>query len=136
MRIKPLLKILLIVWVCNIANAFAGDIPVYTDEKLNILVESNASSFIVKLKSNPTTGYSWFLREYDSGLIQPVKHTYKSGEENKLIGAGGYEYWTFNVKKAGFIVPQQTPIRFVYSRPWQGLDNSSQVIFRVSTAAK
>ena len=106
---------------------------IYTDDKQNISVTPKQPEFIIKLKSNPTTGYSWFLREYDSSLIKTVKHTYEKPKE-KMIGAAGYELWTFHVKQSGFTVPQQTTIRLVYTRPWQA-DSSTQLVFRVSISA-
>jgi inhibitor of cysteine peptidase len=108
---------------------------VYTENKTNIAVTSKQPEFIIKLKSNPTTGYTWYLREYDSNLISPVKHSYEQGP-TELIGAPGYEIWTFRVKPAGFVVPQQTVMRLVYTRPWQGSDSSTQLVFRISTAGK
>ncbi len=101
---------------------------------MNILVTVKQPEFIIKLKSNPSTGYSWFLREYNANLIAPVKHTYEAGTKN-LIGSSGFELWTFRVKPAGFTVPQQTVIRMIYTRPWEGSDTSTQMVFRVTTQA-
>lgn len=108
---------------------------VYGEDKLNISVDSKHPTFTIQLKSNPTTGYSWFLREYDAKLLQPVKHNYKGGN-TKLIGAGGFEYWTFRVSPAGFAVPQQTLIKFIYTRPWQSNADGRELVFQVSTQAK
>lgn len=104
---------------------------VYTENDLNIVVSRTTSLFTIQLKSNPSTGFSWFLREYDSNLITPLKHSFVKATNN-LLGAPGYEIWTFKAKLSGFIVPTQTTLRFVYTRPWQGIDGSSGVIFRVS----
>lgn len=87
------------------------------------------------MKSNPTTGYSWFLREYDSTIITPVKHSFEQPSA-KLMGAPGFELWTFKVKSAGFAVPQQTTIRMVYTRPWQSNDTGTQLVFRITTQGK
>jgi inhibitor of cysteine peptidase len=111
------------------------DNTIYTEDKLNIVVDPHHSVFIIKLKSNPTTGYSWFLREYNSNLLAPIKHGFQQ-PNTALIGAAGYESWTFRMKPAAFIVPHQLPIRFVYARPWQGADNSTQIVFRVTTLMK
>lgn len=107
---------------------------VYTEDKPNILVSSAYPDFSIKLKSNPTTGFTWFLREYDANLITPTKHSFIKPEQN-LMGAPGYEVWQFHVKPAAFAVPHQTNIRMVYARPWQS-DSSTQVVFRVSTVGK
>jgi len=96
-------------------------------------VSAGQPVFIVKLKSNPTTGYTWFLREYDTSLIMPVKHSYQAPQSN-LIGSSSFELWTFRVKPAGFVVPQQTTMRMVYARPWQS-EGSTQLVFRVTTVA-
>ncbi len=106
-------------------------IPTYAEDKLNIMVTKANREFVIKLKSNPTTGYSWFLREYDPSLITPVKHTFETPVP-KRIGASGYEVWTFKVKPNAFVVPQQTAVRLIYARPWQGADNSTQLFFRVT----
>lgn len=104
----------------------------YTQAETNIVVTAALPIFMIKLESNPTTGYAWFLHEYDSELVKPVKHEFKQGDK-KLIGAPGYELWTFRITSKGFIVPQQTSIRMSYARPWEGVDNTTQVVFRVST---
>ena len=109
-----------------------NSINVFTNDKTNIVIAATQPVFILKLKSNPTTGYSWFLREYDASLISPLKHSFQAPDK-KLIGASGFELWTFKLKPQAFVVPHQTMVRMVYMRPWQGTDNSTQVIFRVTT---
>jgi len=111
-------------------NVFSHTI--YTEDKLGVAVTSKEPEFIIKLKSNPTTGYSWFLRTYDTRFLTPIKHVYEGATNKKLMGAPGYEMWTFRVKPGAFAFPQQTLLRFVYSRPWEGNDQSKQVVFRVS----
>jgi len=108
---------------------------IYTEDKTNILVTAAQPQFTIKLKSNPTTGYSWFLREYDSNLVSPVKHTFQHADQG-LMGAPGYELWTFKMKPAALVVPQQTIIRFNYARPWTSTDTSTQLVFHVVTQSK
>lgn len=108
---------------------------VYTQDQVNISVAAKQPTFVIKLKSNPTTGYSWFLREYDSNIITPVKRTYQA-PDTKLIGAPGFDLWTFKVKPNAFLVPHQTTLRMIYARPWQGSDSATQVVFRISTQGK
>ncbi len=62
--------------------------PVFTEEKPNIALAKNQPTFTIRLKSNPTTGFSWFLREYDSNLITPVKHQFIK-QNTSLMGAPG-----------------------------------------------
>ncbi len=108
---------------------------VYSEDKQNISVSADKPTFVLKLKSNPTTGYTWFLRDYNSALVTPVKHSFLPPEKT-LIGAPGYELWTFRVKSAGFSVPQITTVRMIYARPWQSGDSSTQIVFHVSTQGK
>ncbi|SRR5579883_101703 len=130
-------RMLLILLLFCTANVFAQNqgTTVFNEDKTGVPVTSENPEFTVKLKSNPSTGYSWFLREYDPALIVPVKHHYEPPADRKLMGAPGYEIWTFKVKSEGFHVPQQTVVRLVYARPWEGVDQSKQVVFRVSTIA-
>jgi inhibitor of cysteine peptidase len=113
--------------------AHAEDTVTYMQDKPIVMVTTDNPEFIIKLKSNPTTGYSWFMRDYAANLIEPVKHEFLP-PNNKLVGAPGYELWTFRARPDAFIVPQQTTIRFVYARPWEASDTTTQVIFKVTTA--
>jgi inhibitor of cysteine peptidase len=116
-------------------NTFAQtEVKPYSEDNRNIVVTADKNTFTLHLKSNPTTGYSWFLREYDANLLAPKKRTYVPAGK-KLIGGGGSETWTFAVKQAGFVVPQQTTFRMMYARPWEDVSKASQVIFHVSTAS-
>lgn len=114
------------------AAAKPSEEAIYTQDKTSIMVTADHPTFTFRLRSNPTTGYSWYLRDYDGKLIQPVRHSFEHPDK-KLIGAPGFELWTFKATSAAFFVPQQTIIRMVYVRPWQEDTNATQVIFRVST---
>jgi inhibitor of cysteine peptidase len=119
--------------VKNTDSASAKTNHSYNKQNSNISVDSSHPEFVIKLKSNPSTGYSWYLREYDANLVVPTKHSFSKSSQPGLVGAPGYESWIFEVKPAGFIVPQQTLIRFVYARPWQAADDTTQLVFHVST---
>ncbi len=129
---RKIIAILATLFAVNAVLA-AKDTTIYTEDKTAIRVAANEPSFIIKLKSNPTTGYSWFLRSYDVNYMQPVKHGFEGPSDKKLLGAPGYELWTFKVKPSAFVVPVQTTIRFVYARPWETDDKARQVVFLVST---
>ena len=137
-KIKLLSLVLLSgIFFMNVALAKVETAPeptVYTQDKPVAVVTSEQPEFVIKLKSNPTTGFSWFLRDYNMDLLQAVSHQYQPATDNGLVGAGGFELWTFKVKPAGFFVPQQTAMRFVYTRPWEPTENTTQLIFKVTTA--
>lgn len=104
----------------------------YNEDNKNITINAKNTTFTITLKSNPTTGYSWFLREYDVNLIKPVSHKFVQ-PDSKLMGAPGYETFVFRAKPEAFIVPTQTTVRLSYSRPFEGSDGAKQIVFYVSS---
>lgn len=71
---------------------------------------------IIRLESNPTTGYKWNLsEESNSGIISLVssEFTEKESKEN-LVGAGGFETLTFKAVSSG-----STAIILTYNRSWE-----------------
>lgn len=130
------IKLILILAALLSSATFAAtnQATTYTEDNVSVQASPAQPIFVIKLKSNPTTGYSWFLREYDARFIKPMKHAYQAPQNPKnLMGASGYELWTFSVTPAAFKVPHQTIVRFVYARPWQSLDQAKHLAFRVTT---
>src|SRR5579871_1141560 len=119
MRILSGLLVLISVNLC-----FAMD--VYSVDKPNIVVRAKNPEFEIRLKSNPTTGFSWFLNQYDRNFIQPIKHEYEVPPKN-LVGAPGYEIWTFRITSEGFLVPRLMTLSFSYTRPWEHANDQSNV---------
>lgn len=115
------------------AIAAESDPLVYDQTKTAVMVTKAQPVFIIKLKSNPTTGYTWQLREYDKSLITPVRHQYVA-PDSKLMGAPGFDLWTFKVKNNAFVVPHRTTIRLVYVRPWEENQNAAEAEFVVTTS--
>ncbi len=105
---------------------------VFSDPLKTIIVKKSESTFSIILQSNPTTGYSWLLKGYDANLIKPVRHKFYPPENKRLVGAPGYEKWTFQVKAEGFVVPQLTSITLIYLRPWEE-QGAKAVNFKVVT---
>ena len=115
---------------------FAADpAPVVNGQQSTAISVSEAQPvFIIKLISNPTTGYVWSLRHYDKTLLTAVKHEYHAPKTD-LIGAPGYELWTFRAKPAAFAVPARTKLSFVYARPWESDQAGSAAEFVVTFQA-
>jgi inhibitor of cysteine peptidase len=109
----------------------AAEPTVYTQDKPVAMITAAQPEFVIKLKSNPTTGYTWFLRNYNTDLLQPVSHSFQA-PDTTMVGAPGFELWTFKVKSTAFVVPQQTSIRFAYSRPWEAAESATPLLFRVT----
>ena len=105
--------------------------PVYKENQTTILVSAAQPVFSIQLPSNPTTGYRWDLKRYDKKWIKPIENHYQP-PNTQLIGAGGYEVWTFKALPKALQSTQQTVIQMEYQRPWQGGDVGSSVTFKVS----
>ncbi len=115
--------------------SYAAD-TTYTEDKLAFSVKSDHPEFVIKLISNPTTGYSWALENVTGQLIEPVKHEIVRNPNKKLMGAPGYELWTFKAKPEAFRVPTIIKIKFFYSRPWEVDENAKPLVFQVTTQEK
>jgi inhibitor of cysteine peptidase len=68
---------------------------------------------IVRLPSNPSTGYRWSLAQQAAGLLEPDgAPTYEQGSGG--AGGGGTETWKFVPTKAG-----EETLRLEYRRLWE-----------------
>lgn len=79
----------------------------------------NGETFYIRLRENPTTGYSWELN-LSQGLKYISDNYYppESSTDNKqpLVGAGGVHIWEIKAVAAG---SQQ--VKGIYKRPWENI---------------
>ena len=70
----------------------------------------------IKLRSNPTTGYSWALTgKLDEKVLKSNGNEYKVNDHPEgMVGVGGNDTWTFQALAAG-----KTEIVLGYARPWE-----------------
>lgn len=127
--LKKLYQILLILIITNTVQAQTAT-TVYTDPAKAIIVSQKEPQFTITLASNPTTGYSWFLRKYNTQFVKVVNHVYHP-PISQIAGAGGKEQWTFALNPAAFTAPHLLKINLLYARPWNLQDNSKSVVFTV-----
>jgi len=87
----------------------------------------------IKLESNPTTGYSWIPdEEIDTTIVSLVYTEFIHAEKEKeLLGAGGWEIFTFEAKSSG-----QTEIILNYRRPWEEAELKDEFIFNIYITVK
>lgn len=100
----------------------AAKIPVLTSPKKPIVVTAQNPNFSITLKSNPSTGYAWRIKSYPKPMIEPLGHKFIPSTDKKLMGAPGYEVWTFKViypTTYHFSVNQVTHVVMQYSRQWE-----------------
>ncbi len=98
--------------------------PLYIGEEDNgkeITVKEGAV-FYVKLRSNPTTGYDWYIKSVPEN-IEPMgaKDYIPDKTKKSVVGSGGYTVFEFKAAKKGSGV-----LSLVYKRNWEGELPSSQ----------
>lgn len=92
-----------------------------------ISVDPHQGSFKVSLPANPTTGFQWTLKEYDTSLLKLTSSQYIA-PESKLIGAGGEMVFVFDLLPTGNVLPSSTTLLFQYARPWETANGTIQQI--------
>lgn len=76
--------------------------------------------FSIKIKSNPTTGYSWAVQEIKPEDLVKFKGLKteepgdREGSQEPMLGAPTFEILTFDALKPG-----KAEIRLKYRRPWE-----------------
>jgi len=111
-------------------NCFA-QATVYTDTTKPITVSKASDEFIISLESNPSTGYTWFLKDFKNNLIELKSHDYQPPKDTK-VGAPGRDVWEFEMEDKAFVAPQMIDLTFVYTKPWD-LKTQKQEVFTVLT---
>ncbi len=112
-------KLLLTTTLLSSFCAFSAEnTPVFNSPQDKIIVSQKNPVFTITLQSNPTTGFSWKLNSYDKGLVTFVGHKYVAPQNKKLMGAPGYETWTFKANKGDYRVNQVGHVKMEYARPW------------------
>jgi predicted secreted protein len=108
---------------CLLGQIAAAE-PVAKEVSPQVLsVPAKAKQLVVRLQSNRTSGYNWFLSKYDARLLKPVSYHYELPAVG-MMGAPGSSVWTFQVLPAAQLVPGMTTIRWTYSRPWEKADHA------------
>lgn len=113
------------VWAAEVAD------NIYDEKHKNIIVTQDNPTFKIKLISNASTGYMWFLSDYDRELIEPIKQDYLA-PDSKLMGAPASELWTFKLKSSKAPVSQLTSLALVYARPGQKPEDTTKETFTIS----
>ncbi|KTC74704.1 secreted protein [Legionella birminghamensis] len=99
---------------------------VYDSPEMAMTVDSSQSRFVISLPSNPTTGYSWTLKNYNSNLFKLLSSQFHPLKP-KLIGSGGKTVFVFQVLK-GVKLPVRSTFEFFYARPWEPENGRTQKV--------
>ncbi len=99
--------------------------PIYTETQTHITIKSSQPTFIIKLKSNPTTGYEWSVN-FNNKLLKLVRYMYESSydptKRMQMVGAPGYGVWTFELVPqplGALALIKTTEVQFFYQRRWE-----------------
>lgn len=71
----------------------------------------------VRLESNPTTGYTWEVKQVDPAVLaQQGEAEYEplDAQTTPMVGQGGWQIFRFEAISTG-----QTTLELVYRRPWE-----------------
>ncbi len=104
----------------------------FTNPNTPITLTPKQNSFVLRLKSNASTGYSWALKSYDTHLFTLQEHHYIA-PRTAMPGAPGAEEWTFSINPKAFAAPQTSKIELVYRRPWEKIPASTTVVTIITT---
>jgi predicted secreted protein len=113
-------------------SGFALDIPVYTETNQKIVQNADHPQFVIQLKSDPATGYSWILKSFDPHYVKFIHHHYIPPQK-VLPGSGGIEEWKFQLNKMAFVAPRTLSLKFVYARAWEAKPPLKIVVFQIAT---
>jgi inhibitor of cysteine peptidase len=96
-------------------------IKVYTESTKNITAKVG-ESFIISLKSNPTTGYQWQITGPLSPAVVKVSQSFVAGKTTgtATVGVGGVENFTFKAASKG-----QALIQMEYLQAGSGTNGGS-----------
>lgn len=129
------ITVLIVCWVLATLPAAVSAKPDIESQNKMITENDNGNTiyikeghaFFLKLKENPSTGYSWQLR-LSNGLNQlsDKYHPFESSENNLIIGAGGFRLWRIEGVAKG---DQQ--INAIYKRSWEP-ETCQEQIFKLN----
>ena len=85
-------------------------------EKLSVTVDVKAPQFTISLPANPTTGFKWVVKDYDTTHFNYLNSEYVAGLPAR-IGSGGHTIFSF-APKPKVKYPKSSLMTFCYARPW------------------
>jgi inhibitor of cysteine peptidase len=69
---------------------------------------------VLRLPSNPTTGYAWHLGHVESSVLHIAAAPAFEPATSGMVGAGGVEVFTFTAQQPG-----ETVLTLNYARSWE-----------------
>ena len=96
---------------CDAQKEVLKNVPEDKLEKTYTVTETD--TLIIKLVSNPTTGFKWYLTNKikPKVIVEYNREYVKDDRTMDMVGAGGYDIWRFLPNKKG-----ETYLHFIYQR--------------------
>jgi len=98
---------------------------------LVIHVSKKKPIFNIRLKSNPSTGYRWYVNRYNQHLIEVIREKFTPSKP-QLMGAGGITEWQFRVLPRALKASHRMQIEMIYARSWE-FQKGTKKVFQVVT---
>jgi inhibitor of cysteine peptidase len=116
LNIFIILALLLIIKGCALSK------PITLTEKDNgkTITLKQGETFLIKLPSNPTTGYDWYIKTKPENIEQSGATDYIQGNK-KIMGAPGLTVFKFKAGQKG-----TGTLVLIYMRKWEGILPSSK----------
>lgn len=86
----------------------------------------------IPIESNRTTGFNWYLEEYNDKLIQPLSSSYATDQEGlqtTMVGTPGVTTWKFKVLEPAFRVPTVTKVVLRYAKSWSHKSSITKTVW-------
>ena len=91
----------------------------YATETINL---KRGKSYLIKLESNPTTGYMWELTGLEHVNNVQIEELHFKAPNPHLIGSGGVQSWNITGYCKG-----STRLTFEYKQPWESHSEKTEV---------
>ena len=118
--IRKILPPILLSIILMLASACTADKQITltaADEGSQVEVKPGGQ-IIITLDGNPSTGYTWEVKDLDSVMFEQVGDPVFDSSNPGLVGSGGTLTLTFKSLKAG-----ASTLTLIYHRPWEtGVD--------------
>lgn len=102
----------------------------------SVRLKTNQQMVDITLAANATTGFQWFVQNYDHDLLSLQNYRYVANTKKPgVVGSGGVAVFTFAVDPRFYDAPQTTYVTFVYQQPWNPGKGASTAQVAVSAVA-
>ena len=124
-------RILLIIFILTALFTLSCTVkPVYLTKKDNgrEITIKQGTTINVKLRSNPTTGYDWYIEEKPENVTKESKTFIQSETKKGVVGTGGEIVFKFKASSKG-----TGTLILIYQRKWEKeLLNPNKFVIKIN----